>query len=314
MPYRLRFSRIVLAVILVTGWTGSALAQVARVSGTVKDEQGEPIKGATIRAENQEASLRTITAATDDKGRFSIIGLARGGWTFVAEAPGFAPAEGEMNIVRTATPNPPLVFTLKKARVIPPAAIEGLTAKDLQVQLTAADGLYNQQKFDEAIAAYRAITVSAPSMAIVNLQIAAAYRQKKDYDRAIAAYNDLLKADPNNDKAKVGVAMTNVDKGDRRAAEQTLTTAAEAAGSSREVFYSLAEIKATNGQAEEAAKWYQKAAEADGAWGKPLLKLGLIAMRKGDKGPAATMMQQVIAIDPTSPEAAEAKTALDQLK
>ena len=314
MPYRFNFLRIVLAVVLVTGWTGSALAQVARVSGIVKNELGEPIKGATIRAENPEASLRTITAATDDKGRFSIIGLARGGWTFVAEAPGFAPAEGEMNIVRTATPYPPLVFTLKKARVIPPAAIEGLTAKDLQVQLTAADGLYNQQKFDEAIAAYRAITVSAPSMAIVNLQIAAAYRQKKDYDRAIAAYNDLLKADPNNDKAKVGVAMTNVDKGDRRAAEQTLTTAAEAAGSSREVFYSLAEIKATNGQADEAAKWYQKAAEADAAWGKPLLKLGLIAMRKGDKGPATTMMQRVIAVDPTSPEAAEAKTALDQLK
>ena len=303
-----------LAAVLVVGWAGSLSAQVARVAGTVKDEAGEPIKGATIRAENPEASLRTITAATDDKGRFSIIGLARGSWTFTVESPGFQPAEGEMNIVRTATPNPPLAFTLKKARVTPPAAIEGLTAKDLQQQLAAADVLYNQQKFDEAIAAYRAITASVPSLGVINLQIAAAYRQKKDYDRAIAAYNDALKADPNNEKARVGVAMTNLDKGDRRAAEQTLTSAAEAPGSSREVFYNLAEIKAANGQTEEAATWYQKAADADTAWGKPLLKLGLIAIRKGDKGPATAIMQRVIAVDPTSPEAAEARTALEQLK
>ena len=31
---------------------------------------------------------------------------------------------------------------------------------------------------------------------MINLQIGAAYRNKKDYDNAMAAYNDLLKADP----------------------------------------------------------------------------------------------------------------------
>ena len=303
-----------LAAVVVVGWAGAMSAQVARVSGLVRNEAGEPIKGATVRAENPEASLRTITAATDDKGRFSIIGLARGGWTFTVESPGYQPAEGEMNIVRTATPNPPMVFTLKKARVIPPAALEGLTAKDLQQQLTAADALYTGQKLDEAIAAYRAITASVPSLSVVNLQIAAAYRQKKDYDAAIAAYTELLKADPNNDKAKVGIAMTNLDKGDRRAAEQTLASAAAAPGSGREVFYTLAEIKAANGQPDEAVPWYQKAADTDAAWGKPLFKLGQIAMRKGDKGPATAMMERVIAVDPTSPEAAEARTALGQLK
>ena len=67
----------------------------------------------------------------------------------------------------------------------------------------------------------------APSLSVINLQIAAAYRNKKDYDNAIAAYNDLLKADPNNDKAIVGIGMTNLEKGDLKAAEDTLTKAAE---------------------------------------------------------------------------------------
>ena len=54
----------------------------------------------------------------------------------------------------------------------------------------------------------------APSLSVINLQIAAAYRNKKDYDNAIAAYNELLKVDPNNDKAIVGIGMTNLEKGD----------------------------------------------------------------------------------------------------
>ena len=86
--------------------------------------------------------------------------------------------------------------------------------------------LYNAQKYDEAIAAYRAIMAKAPALSVINLQIAAAYRNKKEYDNAIAAYNDLLKADPNNDKAKVGIGMTNLEKGDLKAAEETLTEAA----------------------------------------------------------------------------------------
>jgi Tfp pilus assembly protein PilF len=98
------------------------------------------------------------------------------------------------------------------------------------------------------------------------------------------------------------------------AAEQQLTRAAEAPLASREVFYNLAEIKFSRNETDQAALWYKKASDADGSWGKPVLKLGTIAMNKGDKRTAATAMRQVIAIDPTSPEAAQARTTLEQLE
>ena len=60
--------------------------------------------------------------------------------------------------------------------------------------------------------------------------------------------------------------------------------------------------------------WYQKAADADASWGKPLYKLGTMAMSRGDSAAAAKAMTQVIAVDPTSPEAAQAKAALERLK
>ena len=81
MRHRLYLNRLVLAACMLAALSGVAAAQTGRVGGLVKDEAGQPIKGATITAENPAASPSSFTATTDDKGRFSIIGLRGGTWT-----------------------------------------------------------------------------------------------------------------------------------------------------------------------------------------------------------------------------------------
>jgi tetratricopeptide (TPR) repeat protein len=315
MLQRLHLSRGAIAALLVTALGVTAAAQTGRVGGVVKDEAGQPVKGATITAENPNASPSSFTATTDDKGRFSIIGLKTGTWAFSAQAPGFAPEAQRMNVQTIGAPNPPITFALKKGgNAAPAGALGGIAAKDLQADLAVADQFYNSQKWDEAIAAYRGIMTKAPSLSVINLQIAAAYRNKKDYDSALAAYNELLKVDPVNEKAIVGIGMTNLEKGDLKAAEDTLTKAAEGSRPTREVFYNLGEVKFAKGQTDEAATWYQKAVAADPAWGKPLFKLALVALNKGDKDATIQMMEKVIAADPASAEASQAKAVIEQLK
>jgi Tfp pilus assembly protein PilF len=316
MRHGLHLFRGVLAALCVATLAGSALAQTGRVGGIVKDEAGQPIKGATVTAENPNASPSSFTATTDDKGRFSIIGLKTGQWNFTALAPGFAPEMGKLPVATIGAPNPPLQFTLKKGggSAPPGSALGGMAAKDLQADLAAADLLYNSQKWDESITAYRAIMTKAPSLSVINLQIAAAYRNKKDYDAAIASYNDLLKVDPANDKAIVGIGMTNMEKGDLKAAEDTLTKAAQSPKPTREVFYNLGEVKFAKGATDEAAGWYQKAAEMDASWGKPLFKLALVQLNKGDKDATIKALEKVITSDPMSAEAAQAKQVIEQLK
>jgi Flp pilus assembly protein TadD len=298
MRQRLHLSRGVLAAVFVAALAGGAGAQTGRVGGTVKDETGQPLKGATITADNPNASPSSFTATTDDKGRFSIIGLKSGSWTFTAQAPGFGPESGKLQVQTIGAPNPPLTFTLKKgAGGAAAGALGGLAAKDLQSELATADQLYNTQKFDEAIAMYRGIMAKAPSLSVINLQIAAAYRNKKEYDNAIAAYADLLKVDPGNDKAIIGIGMTNLEKGDLKAAEETLTKAAENSRATREVFYNLGEVKFSKGDTEAAGKNYQRAAEMDPTWMKPVFKLALVAYNKQDMGTAKALMEKV-ASDP----------------
>lgn len=304
-----------MTALAVLAFAAAAAAQIGRVGGTVKDDTGQPIKGATVMAENPTSSPNSFTATTDDKGRFSIIGLKTGRWVFTAQAPGFdASAPGGLDVRTVGQPNPPLEFKLKKSTGAPTSALGTLAAKDLQAELASADALYNSQRWDDAIAAYRAIMTKAPALSVINLQIAAAYRNKKEYDKAIGAYNDLLKTDPNNDKAKVGIGMTNLEKGDLAAAEETLTKAAEGQSPTREVLYNLGEVKFAKGQADEAEKWYQKAMDLDPTWGKPILKLALVHVNKGDKDGAIKLAEKVVAVDPTSTEAATAKALLEQLK
>jgi Flp pilus assembly protein TadD len=303
---------LTIALLLMT-LAGNVAAQSGRVTGTVRDDRGDPIKGATIIAENLDASPSSFTASTDDKGRFAIIGLRSGLWTFRSGAPGYSTEGGEVNVRTLPGVTPPLNFRLQKL-AIPPSALGSLAPKDLQESLASADVLFNNQQWDEAIAAYRQILERSPSLSVINLQIAAAYRNKRAYDDAIKAYNELLKIDPSSDKAKVGIAMTSLEKGDLETAERTLEVAAQAPGATREVFYDLGEVKMARSQATAAVAAYERAAAVDPAWGKPPLALGRLAMEKGDATAARRYFQTVTEVDPVSPEAAQATTMLRQLE
>src|SRR5207245_5659037 len=132
---------------------------------------------------------------------------------------------------------------------------------------------------------------------------------KKDYAAALTAYEALLKVDSTNQKAVVGIATTNLERGDAKAAEEALRRAAQNPGAGRDVFCNLGDMLLARNDAEEAARWYERASAADPYWGKPLYQLGLLAAKKGDGASASKLMDQVIAVDPSSPEATLAKAS-----
>jgi len=309
--FRLPFLQGILAAALLVAMAGTAAAQAGRAGGFVKDEAGQPIKGATITAQNPDAPLSSITATSDDKGRFQMIGLKSGDWTFYCQAPGYSSEVGNMTVRQSTTA--PVAFTMKKV-VQPPSALGALAAKDIQAELLDADALYNASRWDDAITAYRALLVKAPSLSVINLQIAGAFRNKGEFDKAIVAYNDLLKIDPSNDKAKVGIAMTNLEKGDIDTAEKALETAAAFPGATREVFYNLGEVKMAKSRPAEAIQAYERSAQVDPTWGKPMFAMGRVSMTQGDNANAIKYFEKVVEVDPYSPEAVQSKTLLAQLK
>jgi tetratricopeptide (TPR) repeat protein len=203
--------RAAVAAALLVVFAVPALAQTARAMGTVRDLTGKAIKGATVRALNAEAYPGDLTSATDDKGRFAMIGLRGGTWRFVVDAPGFLRLDVTAT-VRVAN-SPPMQFTLARDPGPVPNALE----RNVQQRLQEAAALRDAGQLDQALAAYQDIYSKNPKLSAVNLVVADVYQRKAAQtvdeasrqamlDRAIDAYNEVLKVDAANESARAGVA------------------------------------------------------------------------------------------------------------
>jgi tetratricopeptide (TPR) repeat protein len=312
MALRPSFVKVVApALLLWLGGAAPAFAQVARVSGVVRDLNGQPLRGALITV---DAGAGSITAATDEDGRFSVIGMRSGVWKFEAQAPGYLTEAGEIRVRALGLSNPPLAIALRRSGMSNTGPLAGLPARDLQQQLSTADALFDQQKWTEAVTAYRAVLTRAPSLTAINLQIASAHRNRGDHAAAIEAYRALLASDPGNDDALAGIAATHLERGDTQSAEQALREPAASPDAGRLVLFGLAELLTSQGREVEAVEWYEKAAAVDPFWGRPRYRLGELALAQGNRADAARYLGEVIAVDPASPEATLAAITLDQLK
>jgi tetratricopeptide (TPR) repeat protein len=204
----------------------AATAQTAgRITGTIKDADGKPIKGATVRATNDAVNAR-ITSTTDDKGRFAMIGVRTGRWSIVAEAPNFLRLEGTSDV--SSSNLPVLQLTLQRD----PGPMPGALVKNIHEDIAAAEALRKSGRYDDALAAYQAIQSKNQRLTTVQLMLGTLYREKavqeKDaaarqalLTRAIGAYTDLLKADDTNTRARIELGVTQMTAGNMDAATRS---------------------------------------------------------------------------------------------
>ncbi len=290
-----------------------AVAQTGRVTGTVRDSNGQPVRGATVTARNEAAPSASVTAVTDDRGRFSLSGLEPGAWTFAATAPGFITTRGGTEVTRRS--NPPMDFRLERAiaaaDLLP---LGGVDSRQLQIALRAADALEKAGRYDEAIAAYESIQTRIPSLTTINLAIGNIHRMRNDGQKALAAYRALLATDPVNEAARVAISSISLERGDVNAAEEALTLVAGTSFAGRDVLCAVGDVKRAQGKRDEAVAWYQKAASSDPLWARPVLKLAQLSAEQNDIDNAVALMQKVLSLSPDSPEATEAKAFIEQHK
>ena len=208
---------------LALALAAAASAQTAgRITGVVKDSEGKSIKGAIIRAVNDDVGM-TLTSTTDDKGRFAMIGVRTGNWRMDVEAPNFLPMRGQSNV--SASNTPVLQVTLQRDPGPPPGSL----SKTIAEEINAAETLRKAGRFDDAISAYQAIQSKNNKLTTVGLMLGTLYRdkaqQEKDaatrqalLNRAIGAYTDMLKADDTNARARLELGVTQMAAGNTDAA------------------------------------------------------------------------------------------------
>jgi len=203
-------------LVAVTATVAFAQGQ-GRVTGTVTDAAGLPLAGAVVKAENPNARPPVFEQKTGNNGRYAMIGLMSGPWTFTASYEGYRPNAGPVKV--RAGENPPVNFSLE--RILHPLeialgeeALKGLDPKAIEQELAGADAAFNAQQWDKAIAGYQAILQKLPALTNLNLNIGNAYRANGDNKSALASYEAVLKGDPGNEQAKTEIARTKLAMGD----------------------------------------------------------------------------------------------------
>jgi hypothetical protein len=211
-----RLQIVATVVIAIVSLAAPAAAQSGRASGTVRDQSGKPIRAAVVRADNPAAYPPQVTATSDDRGRWGMIGLASGEWRFTVQAPGFVTQSGAVQVRSAASP--PIAFTLPRD----PGPIPGALEKNIQQQIADANALRDEGRLDQAIASYQDIRTKNQKLTSVNFLLADAYRRKAAAERdpaskqsllqlAINSYDELLKVDATNERARTELESARAD-------------------------------------------------------------------------------------------------------
>ena len=182
----------------------AAQALVGRVAGTIRDESGKPVAGATITATNPEQAL-TLTATSDVKGRFGMLGLRRGVWVFAIAAPGFQKVS-QAGEVQIGNQNPPLNVKLVKSPTPQPGPLSNLSGSDIQSMIDAAEASAASGDLAAAIGTYRDLLSKIPALTTGYLRVGALLEQKGDAAGALETYRQLARLEPDNARAAAAIA------------------------------------------------------------------------------------------------------------
>jgi len=313
-----------LAAVLVLAPAAAAQNNLGRgrISGSVVDENGNPIEGAKVAVQSLTSPTR-LDAVSDAKGRFAVGGMGSGEWNIAVTRDGYAPGSLGVNISQLK-PNAPAVIALKKL-----AGVEAFKAdKGSSEMFDKGNQLYAEGRHDEAIAIFEAIAEKYPEIYQVHLNLGSNHLKKGDLDKAQSEFQLVLdktlqvKGSYDKDKNTAfrgfsGLGEIALKRSDFETAQKHFKQALEISPLDETAAYNVGEIFFSNLKIDEAITYFELAIKIKKDWSKPYNRLGMVYLNKGDFAKARENFQAFITMDPANPEAANAKAmiaAIDKIK
>jgi len=277
----------------------------ARQSGVVYDEKGAPLEGVTVKLFSVKAQ-QGFEVQTDKKGKWLGAWIRSGGWTITFEKVGYAPQNVTINVQESAK-NPDVTAVMVK--------VEGLAMTDeIKALLIQGNEAFEQQKFDEALAAYQQIMVKYPDAYIIYGNIGNCYFSQEKYDLAEEAYLKVLEKAPDDTNAIISIGNCYSNRGDSANALEWYGKVEFEKIDDPIVLYNLGTSYYNNSKFEDALKFYLKAVEKQKESPDALYQLGLTYLNLQKNAEAIATFEDYLKIDPDSPRAVQVKAFIEYLK
>ena len=311
----MQFFRVLSALTLVMTMAAGAAAQTSRgsqrVTGKVLDEVGKPIVGAQVSAAKKgEVKPDVFTATTNEKGEYSLNGLAAGDWVIEAKKDGTGAVQVGASLVegeRTKSVD----LTIAKAAPAAPAA------PDPSVEIGAEDKraveLAQAGKIAEARKVYEDLLVKYPTVYGLHMRLATMYAAEKNPQKGLEHIKIALEKEPENVEFKILQAELMMEAGDKEGAKAVLNTVDLTKVKDTRALVNSAINDINSGKAEEAIALLTKLIAQFPTDSSLLYYRGRAYIVATKLPEAKADLEKFVAAAPTSPQAADAKRLLEQL-
>ena len=311
----MQFFRVLSALTLVMTMAAGAAAQTSRgsqrLTGKVLDEAGKPIVGAQVSAAKKgEVKPDVFTATTNEKGEYSLNGLAAGDWVIEAKKDGTGAVQVGASLVEgERTKNVDL--TIAKAAPAAPAA------PDPSVEIGAEDKraveLAQAGKIAEARKVYEDLLVKYPTVYGLHMRLATMYAAEKNPQKGLEHIKIALEKEPENVEFKILQAELMMEAGDKEGAKAVLNTVDLTKVKDPRALVNSAINDINSGKAEEAIALLTKLIAQFPTDSSLLYYRGRAYIVATKLPEAKADLEKFVAAAPTSPQAADAKRLLEQL-
>jgi Tfp pilus assembly protein PilF len=286
---------ICVSVASAQSWRG-----MARVSGKVMDEQGNPIEGVTVKLNLPNAGGTEIK--TNKKGEWQIGGIARGEWQLDFELSPYEPRRITVSVAEL-TRVPPVEIKLK------------LDINEvIRTEVVKAADLISKGQYAEARKVYEGVLAKYPSAYRLEPYLARTYYLEKNYDEAIKHMKIAIEKDPSDIENKLRLGNILMETGRMEEGRQLLNTVDDSVVKDPAVFVNVGISLMNQNKQDEALAYFEKGIKNFPAVGDSYYYRGLIRLQKGDTAGTKADFTKFLELSPNAPEAAAARKALEQIK
>jgi tetratricopeptide (TPR) repeat protein len=316
-----------LTVAGVPAW-GQAWAGRGRLQGTVKDESGKPVEGATITL--RKGSDRVDPKAdgpavikTDKNGKWSILGLAGGAWGILIEKQGFMASEGQAPVNEFAVAQP-LNVTL---RLVPKEVIqkaqEQSAAGQGKASIERANALLAEGKYADARAAYQEGMAKLkeqkeaqdPAIEVSIMRaVADTYFREGKVDQAIDSLKQTLTLAP-DDPVTLQLLVNLLVGANRESEAKTyMGKLPQGAKVDANTLLNIGIKSFNDGKMDQAMSEFDRVVKENPELPDAYYYRALVFLNQGKNKEAKADLQKLLEIDPNNKYAKDAKEFLKDLK
>jgi Tfp pilus assembly protein PilF len=301
------------SAIQAQGWRGAG-----RAKGVILDPAGKAVPGAQVTlvwAENEGGGPPSVK--TDDKGRWSFIGLVAGSWKIQVEAPQFQPLEEDLVVYGGGAPE-----TLRSTLVpIPKEVLEAQAKADNLAAINTALGEGNRlvgagdyagarKAFEQAL---EKVTEPAKKAEIL-AGIASTFVQEKKLADSVPYLEQAIAADPRNETALRLMVSVLAAQGRDEEAKKYLAQLPDEQVLDASTQLNLGIMRYNEGKLEEAGAIFDRVLEQHPDRAEAYYFSGLVRLNQEQHAAALERFKKFLELAPQHEKAAEAREFVTHLE